>query len=163
MADQQPSFLSMRWPSAKAPRRAESLKLLETVMPWDELEAKLRPHYQSDNRKTGRKGYSLRMMLRCWVLACVWNLSDGALENFLLDSLAAARFIGSDPWDPRPPSASAFRNFRNLVRNALGNREMRLAIDLAFINAGILWRQGCVVDPVFRKMPRAPVKGSGEV
>lgn len=145
------SFISARWPKAKAPKRVETLRLLESVIPWDELEALLRPHYHSDARRTGRKGYSLKMLLRCWVVACVWRLSDDALESFILDSLAVATFIGTDPWAPRPPSASSFRGFRHLVRNALGNSELRLQIDLAMIDAGIQWRQGAIVEPVFRR------------
>lgn len=147
---EQLSFISCRWPRAKAPKRAEVLALLDRVIPWDELEEKLRPFYAADSRRTGRKGYSLKMMVRCWVLACVWMLSDEGLENFILDSLAAAKFIGTDPWQPRPPSASAFRNFRHIVERQVAV-DLRLAIDLAFINAGLQWRQGRVLDPVFRR------------
>lgn len=151
---EQLSFISCRWPRAKAPKRVETLEVLQRVIPWNELENRLREHYQADARKTGRKGYSLRMMLRCLIVACVWNLSDEALENFVLDSLAIAKFIGTDPWQPRPPSASAFRNFRRLANSALGSESIRLVVDLAFIEAGIQWRQGCMVDPVFRRNPK---------
>lgn len=154
----QPSFISLRWPKAKAPKRAETLAILEQVIPWGELEERIRPFYQADCRSTGRKGYSLGMMIRCWVVACAWNLSDETLESYLLDSLAVAKFIGTDPWAPRPPSASAFRNFRRLVENTVGSIDMRHVIDLAFIHAGLQWRQGAMSEPVFRRIQKHSVQ-----
>ncbi|WP_374279198.1 transposase [Azonexus sp.] len=147
---EQLSFISCRWPRAKAPKRAEALALIDRVIPWADLEEKLRPFYAADIRRTGRKGYGLKMMIRCWVLAYVWQLSDEGLENFILDSLAAAKFIGTDPWQPRPPSASAYRNFRYAV-DRCGAADLRLAIDLAFTSAGLQWRQGMAIEPVFRR------------
>lgn len=162
---EQLSFLSCRWPRAKSPRRADVLQLIDRIMPWDELEAMVRPHYQADVRKTGRKGYSLRMMVRCYVVAGVWQLSDEALENLILDSLAVARFIGTDPWQPRPPSASAYRNFRRMVTQRLQGGRFWLEIVCAFAGAGIDFRQGQIVEPVFRRLPRrqAVWGGGGEV
>lgn len=152
MTDQM-SFISCRWPRSKPPKRADVLNLIERVLPWDEIESRLRPHYESDKRKTGRRGFSLRMMIRCWVVACIWNLSDEALENAILDSLTIAKFVGTDPWSPRPPSASAFRNFRHFVGKVMTGSDLRLDIDLAMIKSGIQWRQGCIVEPVFRRQP----------
>ncbi|MDD2663853.1 MAG: transposase [Dechloromonas sp.] len=157
---EQLSFISCRWPKAKAPKRAEALALLDRVIPWAAIEKKLRPAYAADVRPTGRRGYSLKMMIRCWVVACVWRLSDEGLENLALDSLAIAKFIGTDPWQPRPPSASAFRNFRHLVRNSLGDGDLMLEIDLAFISAGIQWRQGSIVEPVFRRIAKSSAAGT---
>lgn len=147
------SFLSVRWPKARTPKRAEVLKMLETLIPWGELEGKLRPHYQADARRTGRKGYSLRMLTRCYVVAMLWQLTDDGLENLILDSLSVARFVGTDPWEPRPPSASSFRNFRHLVRNTIGSGEMMLAVTLALLGKGIQFRQGGITEPVFRRLP----------
>lgn len=136
--------------------------MLEEVIPWSDLEAGIRKIYQADVRKTGRKGYSLRMMLRCCVLALVWRLSDDGLVDFILDSLSAAKFVGCDPWLPRPPSASAFRNFRRLVERCdLHEFWMAAEINSAMIRAGIQWRPGAVVEPQFRKIdgsrfPSAP-------
>lgn len=156
--DSQLSFISLRWPKSKAPKRVETLRVIESVVPWAEIENALRPSYQADMRKTGRKGFSLGMMIRCWVVACFWNLSDDGLEGLILDSLAIAKFIGTDPWDPKPPSASSFRNFRRHVGDALcsgsGNSELRHKINLAMIAAGIQWRQGCIVEPVFKRSAR---------
>jgi len=162
------SFISARWPSAKPAKRSLILAVLDEVIPWPELESSTRHIYQADSRRTGRKGHSLRMMLRCWVLACVWRLSDDSLVEFILDSLAAAKFIGCDPWSPRPPSASTFRNFRRLIASRTQCEGwIRHKIDLAMIDACLQWRQGAVVEPQFRRMDRRtisapPAKRKGE-
>jgi len=150
---QQLSFISTRWPKAKAPKREQVCKVLDELIPWAVLEAETRPGYQSDCRRTGRKGYSLTMMLRCLVLSYVWQLSDEAPADFILDSLAAARFIGTDPWEPRPPSASAIRNFRHgLQRQQKGFQWLRLKIDAAMAAGGLQWRQGSAQEPVFKRV-----------
>lgn len=147
------SFISARWPCSRAAKRTQILGVLDSIIPWVRLEDSLREIYQADVRRTGRKGYSLKMMLRCWVLACVWRLSDDALVDFILDSLAAAKFIGCDPWLPRPPSASAFRNFRKLIQSRTQiNGWIRYEIDQAVIGAGLQWRQGAIIEPQFRRM-----------
>ncbi|WP_186408068.1 transposase, partial [Candidatus Accumulibacter aalborgensis] len=102
-------FTSVRWPRSKPPKRAEALANLETLLPWADLEAIVRRAYFSDQRKTGRPGYPAAMMLRCLVVCWFWTLSDDRAEAVILDSYATARFVGTDPWKPRPPSASAIR------------------------------------------------------
>lgn len=150
------SFISARWPRAKEPKRSEMLGMLNSIIQWDDIESKLRPHYQSDIRKTGRKGYSLKMLIRCYIVALMWRLSDESLENLILDSLAVAKFIGTDPWDPRPPSASSFRNFRHLVKSSIGSGEVMLQVTLHLLDAKIQFRQGAMIDPVFRRISSLP-------
>ena len=45
-------------------------------------------------------------------------------------------------------------NFRHLVKNTMSNQEIRLLIDLAFIDSGLQWRQGYISEPVFKREPR---------
>ena len=52
------------------------------------------------------------MMMRCEVVRELWELSDESTENAILDSMRLAVFVGTDPWQPRPPSASSLRSFR---------------------------------------------------
>ena len=147
-------FTSVRWPKAKPPRRAAALETIERLMPWGKLESIVRPRYASDTQKGGRPGYSLRMLIRCYVLQTFWQLNDYGLENFVLDSHAAARFIGSDPWQPRPPSASRMRDFRKLLENSMLDGEFQAAIIDAVYSSGLQVKIGCVAEPVFRQSPK---------
>lgn len=147
-------FSSVRWPKARNPRRAEVLAVLELVIPWAQLDALVRPHYRADAQRTGRRGYSLPMLIRCRVLQIFWRLSDDGVEALVLDSHSSAKFIGSDPWQPRPPSSSKVREFRTLLKQTGVDIEFELAIELAFIGAGLQFRIGCVSEPVFRHSPK---------
>jgi transposase, IS5 family len=147
-------FTSVRWPKARQPRRAEVLAILEAVCPWSEMEALIRPHYSADNQATGRPGYSLAMMCRCRVLQLFYSLSDDGTEAAILDSHATARFVGTDPWQPRPPSASKVRAFRRLLSDRGLEPEFTLSFELAFIGAGLQFRVGEIREPVFRANQR---------
>lgn len=148
------SFLSCRWPKAKAPKRVESLAILDQVVPWQKLETELRKHYWADIRPTGRRGCSLKQLLRCYVVGRVWRLTDDGVEAAILDSLAVAKFVGCDPWSPRPPSASTLREFRHLIDRVFTIVGFDGEIEIAFVSAGIQFRPGKILEPVFRRTPK---------
>lgn len=128
--------------------------MLEAVIPWQELEDLIRPHYQADVRATGRPGYSLGMMIRCRIVQVFWSLSDDGTEAAILDSHATARFIGTDPWQPRPPSATKIRAFRQMLAERGLKSQFELAFEIAFIDAGLQFRVGEIREPVFRGYPK---------
>ena len=150
-ADQDSLFTSIRWPRAKMPKRAEALANLEQLLPWPDLEKIVRGVYLSDQRKTGRPGYPAKMMIRCLVLCRFWSLSDDQAEAVILDSYATALFIGTDPWKPRPPSASAIRGFRKTLEYRGVIKKIYGRIDAAITATGITVRAGVVREPVFKK------------
>lgn len=150
-------FTAIRWPKATTPKRQQILDTLDQVIDWPELESIARPFYASDVTKTGRKGYSLKMLLRCSVLQVFWMMSDRQLENTILDSHAFARFIGTDAFAPRPPSASVIRSFRKTMTEAevdvceSAADRILASISRNLRNAGMEYRAGAVTDPVFKR------------
>jgi hypothetical protein len=153
-ADNDSLFTSIRWPRGKSPKRAESLATLEHILPWSDLEGIVRRVYFSDQRKTGRPGYSAAMMLRCLVLCWFWSLSDDQAESVILDSFATARFIGTDPWKPKPPSASAIREFRKRLDSGSVLKEVKEKIDSSISAAGVCVCYGMVKEPIFKRPSR---------
>ncbi|MCB1968755.1 MAG: transposase, partial [Candidatus Accumulibacter sp.] len=145
-------FTSVRWPRAKTPKRAEALANLEHLLPWSDLETIVHRVYCRDQRHTGRPGYSAAMLLRCMVLCWFWSLSDDQAEAAILDSYATARFIGTDPWKPRPPAASTIREFRKQLESFGILTEIRDRTDAALTAAGIAVRHGTIREPVFKKL-----------
>lgn len=151
-------FTSIRWPKATTPKREHLLSLVDSAVDWKLLEEIARPLYQADVRKTGRKGYALVLMLRCFALQRLWRMSDRQAEAAILDSHAFAAFIGTDPWAPRPPSATAMRTFRALLQGhevdvittAADLIEERITACLRA--AGFEYRPGRIEDPVFKRM-----------
>jgi Transposase domain (DUF772) len=150
-ADQASLFTSVRWPRAKMPKRAEVLANLEQLLPWAELEEIVSGVYLSDQRKTGRPGYPAKMMIRCLVLCQFWSLSDNQAEAVILDSYAMALFVGTDPWKPRPPSASAIRSFRQKLEYSKVLKRLNDTIDFSVQAAGLNVRHGVIREPVFKK------------
>lgn len=156
----QPSlFTAVRWPKAAAPKRAEVLRLIEDMVRWEHIEEMVRPYYRADVQRTGRRGYSLKMMLRCFALQVFWCASDRQLESAVLDSHSLSRFIGTDPWQPRPPSASAIRGFRTLLERARPSGYLETLaelVELEMLNAvhtaGLEFRPGEIREPIFRKI-----------
>ncbi len=147
-------FTSIRWPRARQPRRAEIVAVLEAVIPWQELEGLVRPHYLADERATGRPGYSLQMLARCRIVQIFWGLSDDGVEAVILDSHSTAQFIGTDPWQPRPPSATKIRSFRKLLADKRLSVPFEEIIEVAFARAGLQFRPGKIIEPVFRSYPK---------
>ena len=146
------------WPRDRAPRRDQVLALLAQAVSWEAAEALVRPFYESDIRRRGRRGYSLRMMLRILAAQWLWNASDRDMENALIDSKSLARFTGIDPWAPRPPSASAIRAFRNLCeRETAEDGALSVAWNLHQLfrsgirTAGLEHRHGQISEPIFRR------------
>lgn len=151
-------FTSIRWPKATTPKREHLLSQVDSAVDWKLLEEIARPLYQADVRKTGRKGYALGMMLRCFALQRLWRMSDRQAEAAILDSHAFAAFIGTDPWAPRPPSATALRTFRALleahevdvITTAADLIDQRITACLR--GAGFEYRPGRIEDPVFKRI-----------
>ncbi|MDP2880142.1 MAG: transposase [Azonexus sp.] len=152
-------FGSVRWPKARQPSRAIALAMIENTVKWADLETLCRPHYQADQRKRGRKGYSLAMMMRCRVVQEVWELSDEATENAILDSYALALFVGTDPWEPRPPSASALRAFRTCLDDAEVLDRFGVIVEQSFLLQGLEFRPGYIREPIFRRQTLGGVSG----
>ena len=161
LAQQHPLALpaaSRFWPRDRPPRRDQVLDLLARAVDWTACENLIRPFYSSDRQTRGRKGYSLRLLVRCMALQFFWQASDRDLENSLLDSKAMARFAGLDPWTPKPPSASALRAFRNLTEREISddgalNLQWHLHVFFrsALRKANLEHRRGAIMEPVFRK------------
>lgn len=141
-------FTNLSWPRGRKPRRARLLERLDSILPWHELESLAAPLYPAPT--SGRPPYPLRLMARVWVLQFLYSLSDESTEDQLLDAHSAASFVGIDPWRPRPPGATAIRNFRLLVDRVPA---FRLAVSDALISAGADLRLGQIREPVLRCRP----------
>lgn len=143
-------FTSVSWPRGRQPRRAVLLERVDAILPWHDLERLVDPLYPKPT--TGRPPYPLRVMVRLYALAWMFRLSEESAEDLILDSHSAALFVGLDPWRPRPPGASAIRNFRHLVAK-VPDDGFHLALSLALAVARAELRPGKIVEPVLKTRP----------
>lgn len=121
-------------------RRAQFLGEVGRLLPWDEWESMIAPHYPKRGR--GRPPYPLRPLLRLYLLRQWFALSDLGAQEVATDSVAVREFLGLGlTWDRAAPDESTILNFRRLMdRRGLGRK-----IDA--VVADSLGRQGWKIRP----------------
>ena len=156
----QPTFASVEFEQKKRKTRRELfLERLDALMPWEELEARIEPHYPKAGR--GRRPYPLAVMLRIHVVQLCYNLSDPAMEDLLYEAESARRFCGLTLSEPIPDE-STILHFRHLLeRHALG-RELFAAINAHLARRGLLLREGTIVDATIIEAPSSTKNRLGE-
>ena len=75
-------------------KRDEFLGIMEEVIPWDEWTALVEPYYPGGKR--GRPPRGVETMLRMYLLANWFNLSDEGVEDAIYDSYAFRKFMRVD-------------------------------------------------------------------
>ncbi len=78
----------------RATRKAEFLARMETLVPWAQFCALIEPHYPKPGN--GRPPVGLERMLRMYLLANWFNLSDEGCEDALYDIAAFRDFCRID-------------------------------------------------------------------
>ena len=101
----QPTFADLDYESKKRKTRREKfLERMDGLIPWEELEERIRPFYPKAGR--GRRPYELSVMLRIHCVQLFYNLSDPGMEDMLYEVESVRRFVGLRLWT----RASASKN-----------------------------------------------------
>ena len=111
----QPSFTDMEYAQRKRKtKRDEFLAIMEEVIPWDEWTSIIAPYYPKGKR--GRPTRGMETMLRMYLLANWFNLSDEGVEEAIYDSYAFRHFMKIDFTDEEQvPDATTLCKFRKLL------------------------------------------------
>ena len=76
------TFADLDYESKKRKTRREKfLERMDGLIPWEELEERIRPFYPKAGR--GRRPYELSAMLRIHCVQLFYNLSDPGMEDML--------------------------------------------------------------------------------
>ena len=79
---EQVTFADVEYEGEKRRTRRELfLERMEALIPWERLEARIRPLYPKAGR--GRQPYPLAAMLRIHCVQLFYNLSDPGMEDML--------------------------------------------------------------------------------
>ena len=118
-AMEQPTFADLEYEGKKRKTRREKfLERMEGLIPWEELEERIRPYYPKAGR--GRRPYELSAMLRVHCVQLFYNLSDPGMEDLLYEVESVRRFVGLRLKGPLPDETTIL-NFRHLLEeNELG-------------------------------------------
>ena len=90
---EQVTFADVEYEGKKRRTRRELfLERMEALVPWERLEARIRPLYPKAGR--GRQPYPLAAMLRIHCVQLFYNLSDPGMEDMLYEIESVRRFAG---------------------------------------------------------------------
>ena len=90
---EQRTFADLEYEAKKrVTRREKFLARMERLIPWEQLEARIRPFYPKAGR--GRRPYPLSTMLRIHCVQLFYNLSDPGMEDLLYEVESVRRFVG---------------------------------------------------------------------
>lgn len=139
MEHEQPEERAADWRgiplAALRTRRAQFLAELDRLLPWQQWEGMIEPHYPK--RGKGRPPYPLRPLLHLYLLRQWFALSDQAAQEIATDSMAVREFMGLGlTWDRAAPDETTILNFRRLMD------KHGLAAEIAADVADCLNRQG---------------------
>ena len=120
----QPTFADLEYASKKRKTRREIfLERIDSLVPWDRLEGRIRPFYPKAGR--GRRPYELSAMLRIHCVQLFYNLSDPGMEDMLYEVESVRRFVGLRLSGPLPDETTIL-NFRHLLEeHELGRKSVR--------------------------------------
>ena len=111
----QQSFTDMEYANRKRrTKRDEFLELMDELVVWEEWVAVVEPYYPDGKR--GRPPRGVETMLRMYLLANWFNLSDEGVEDAIYDSYAFRKFMRADfLGDEQVPDATTLCKFRKLL------------------------------------------------
>lgn len=133
----------------QASRVTHFRRTMAEVMPWDELESRLEPHYHT--RRVGRRPIPLRIMLRLHVLQRLHNYSDQQAVDVVADSLSAMAFCDLDITVDTVPDRSVLTRFRHWLDELESADTLTETIERAIARAGWKLSVGKTVNPTLMR------------
>ena len=144
----------------KQTKRAKFLAEMHRAVPWSQLEALIAPHYPKAGG--GRRPYPLATMLRIHCLQQWYGLSDPAMEEELYEIASMRQFAGLSLARGTVPDETTILNFRHLLEQHGLAREIFDTVKAHLQTAGLLLRQGTIVDATIIAAPSSTKNSTGE-
>lgn len=143
------SFVDDELMSAKTNKK-EFLEKIDSIMPWEKFEELVRPCYYKGER--GNKPYDLSLMIRVYILQNLYNLSDAATRNEIIDSRAFSVFCDVESSN-QIPDGDTIGRFRNLmIENGIQEKFFGYVVDV-LTNKGLILKKGTIIDSTFIEAP----------
>ncbi|MFQ2270238.1 IS5 family transposase [Aeromonas enteropelogenes] len=140
-------------------RKEIFLSRMDTLLPWSRMLAVIEPVYPKAGN--GRRPYPLDTMLRIHCMQQWYNLSDGAMEDALYE-IASMRLFAKLSLDQAIPDRTTIMNFRHLLEQHQLARQLFEAVNLWLSDAGIMMKQGTLVDATLIEAPNSTKNKRGE-
>jgi IS5 family transposase len=135
----------------RATRKAQFLVRMQELVPWGEFCALIEAHYPKAGN--GRPPVGLERMLRMYLVANWFNLSDEGCEEALYDVPAFRQFCRIDLGRERVPDATTLLQFRHLLeKHQIGAALFAKVGELLLAN-GLKLSGGTIVDATLIAAP----------
>ncbi len=147
----QPTFADLDYACKKRKTRREVfLERMDRLIPWGQLEERIRPHYPTAGR--GRRPYPLSTMLRVHCVQLFYNLSDPGMEDLLYEVESVRRFVGLRLSDALPDETTIL-HFRHLLEEHGLGMELFEEINRHLAAQGLQLREGTIMDATLIAAP----------
>ena len=140
---EQPTFADLDYAGKKRKTRREIfLERMDGLIPWHQLEERIRPFYPQAGR--GRRPYPLAVMPRVHCVQLFYNLSDPAMEDLLYEAESVRRFVGLRLSEALPDETTIL-HFRHLLEKHCLGEGMLDEINRHLGSQGLRLRGGTIV------------------
>ena len=158
----QQSFADIEYGNRKRKtKRDEFLEIMDEVIPWDEWECIVAPYYP--NGKRGRPPRGVETMLRMYLLANWFNLSDEGVEDAIYDSYAFRKFMKVDfLGEEQVPDATTLCKFRGMLNEKGITKQLFDGIRHFLDRHGKLMHGGTIVDASIIEAPASTKNATGK-
>ncbi|WP_429219826.1 IS5 family transposase [Aeromonas veronii] len=140
-------------------RKELFLARMEALLPWAMMLEVIEPVYPKAGN--GRRPYPLDTMLRIQCMQQWYSLSDGAMEDALYE-IASMRLFAKLSLDQAIPDRTTIMNFRHLLEQHRLARQLFDAVNQWLSDAGIMMKQGTLVDATLIEAPCSTKNKRGE-
>lgn len=140
-------------------RKALFLERMDELIPWSRIEVVIEPHYPKAGK--GRRPYPLSTMLRIHCVQQWYNMSDPSMEDALYDTAPIRAFAGISS-DKTIPDRTTIMNFRHLLERHNLAREIFEEVNRWLSDAGVLLKEGTLMDATIIEAPSSTKNKSGE-
>ena len=140
-------------------RKEIFLSRMDKLIPWKRLESIIEPHYPKAGN--GRRPYPLTTMLRIHCMQQWYSLSDPAMEDALYE-IASMRLFAGLSLDKPIPDHTTIMNLRHLLERKKLARKIFREVNQWLTDAGILLKEGTLVDATIIEAPTSTKNKSGE-
>ena len=156
----QPTFADLEYEGKKRKTRREKfLERMDGLVPWEQLEERVRPFYPKAGR--GRRPYELSTMLRIHCVQLFYNLSDPGMEDMLYEVESVRRFAGLKLSGPLPDETTIL-NFRHLLEKHELGAVLFEEIGCHLESQGLRLQAGTIVDASIIAAPSSTKNRSKE-
>ncbi len=139
----------------------QTLDVINAQVDWTKL---LQPienvlsHQKAGLSNAGRKPHELLVIVKCFILQSMYNLSDPRLEEEIADRRSFQLFLGLASGDAIPDETSICR-YRELFSRLKLEKRLFKAFNAQLVKRGLIVGKGTIVDATIKEAQSTPYSG----